>query len=37
MYAVMDAEKVRELREERGLDRRALAEAAGVSMDTLGA
>ena len=35
MYAILSPEKVRELREERGLDRAALAEVAGVSMDTM--
>jgi transcriptional regulator with XRE-family HTH domain len=31
MYVILSPEKVRELREERGLDRRALAEAARLS------
>jgi len=35
VYVILSPEKVRELREERGLDRRALAEAAGVSVDTI--
>jgi len=35
MYVILSPEKVRELREECGLERRALAEAAGVSMDTI--
>jgi transcriptional regulator with XRE-family HTH domain len=35
MYAVMDPEKVRARAEEEGLDRQALADAAGVSMDTM--
>jgi transcriptional regulator with XRE-family HTH domain len=32
-YVVMDAERVKELREERGLSKRALAAAAGISVD----
>ena len=35
MYVVMNSERVRSLREERGLTRRDLAVAAGVSETTL--
>jgi len=35
MYAVLDNEKVKTRAEECSLDRRALAEAAGISVDTL--
>ena len=35
MYITLSPEKVRELREERDLDRRALAEAAGLSPNTV--
>ena len=35
MYATLDPEKVKAIARERGLDRAALAEAAGVSMDTV--
>ena len=34
MYAVMYADKVKELREEKGLSRRGLAAAAGISEST---
>jgi transcriptional regulator with XRE-family HTH domain len=35
MYVILSPEKVRELREEHGLDRRALAGAAELSMGTV--
>jgi transcriptional regulator with XRE-family HTH domain len=35
MYLVMNSKRIQELREEKGLSRRELAEAAGISMDTL--
>ena len=35
MYVVMNSERVRSLREEKGLSRRGLAAAAGVSDATL--
>jgi transcriptional regulator with XRE-family HTH domain len=35
MYVILSPEKVRELREERGLDRRDLADAAGLSPTTV--
>jgi len=35
MYVVMDSPKVRELREERGLSRRDLAQAVGLAESTL--
>ena len=34
MYAIMYADKVKELREEKGLSRRGLAVAAGISEST---
>jgi len=34
-YVVMDSERVRELREERGMTRRDLAGEAGISVDTV--
>jgi transcriptional regulator with XRE-family HTH domain len=33
-YVVMNGERVQELREEKGLSKRALAAAAGISMTT---
>jgi transcriptional regulator with XRE-family HTH domain len=33
-YVVMSASRVRELREEKGLSKRALADAAGISVST---
>jgi len=35
MYAVLDNEEINLRAEERGLDRAALAQAAGISVDTL--
>ncbi len=35
MYVVMDSPRVRELREERGLSRRDLAQAVGLAESTL--
>jgi transcriptional regulator with XRE-family HTH domain len=35
VYVVMSRERVQELREERGLSKRALADAAGVSAETV--
>ena len=35
MYVVMDSERVRELREEKGMSRRDLAGAAGISAQTV--
>ncbi len=35
MYGVMDGEKIEALRQERGLSRRQLAQAGGISMSTL--
>ena len=35
MYVIMNGERVAELREERGLDKRALAHAAGISAPTV--
>ena len=35
MYVVMDSERVRELREEKGMSRRDLAGAAGISAKTV--
>jgi len=35
MYAVMDVEKVRAMREERGSSRQALAREAGIGVSTL--
>jgi transcriptional regulator with XRE-family HTH domain len=34
VYVVMNSEQVRELREERGLSKRALATVAGISVST---
>ena len=34
MYVVMNRERVRSLREERGLSKRGLARAAGISAET---
>jgi transcriptional regulator with XRE-family HTH domain len=34
-YAVMNGERVQELREEKGLSKRALAAAAGISVSTV--
>ena len=34
MYAVMNSERVRKLREEKGMSRRDLADAAGISEST---
>ena len=35
MYVVMNSERVRELREEKGMTRRDLAGAAGISAETV--
>jgi transcriptional regulator with XRE-family HTH domain len=35
MYAVMDGERIRAMREERGLSRQELAKEAGIGMSTL--
>jgi DNA-binding XRE family transcriptional regulator len=35
VYAVMNSKRLEELREEKGLSRRELAETAGISMKTL--
>ena len=35
MYVVMNAERVQELREAKGLSKRALADAAGISAETV--
>jgi transcriptional regulator with XRE-family HTH domain len=35
VYAVMNSKRLEELREEKGLSKRELAEAAGISMKTL--
>jgi transcriptional regulator with XRE-family HTH domain len=35
LYVVMNSERVKELREEHGLSKRALAAGAGVSVSTL--
>ena len=34
-YAILDPERIKAFSEERGLERAELAEAAGISMDTL--
>jgi DNA-binding XRE family transcriptional regulator len=35
VYAVMDGEKIEEMRQERGLSRRELAQEAGISVETV--